>query len=78
MPVYEYKCNKCGATTELLESGSSIGERVVCGSCGSTDVEKLLSAPVVGLGRRAPGTTCCGREERCDSPPCSEGGTCRR
>jgi ubiquinone/menaquinone biosynthesis C-methylase UbiE len=28
--------------------------------------------------QRVPGHTCCGREERCETPPCSDGGTCRR
>jgi hypothetical protein len=25
-----------------------------------------------------PGTTCCGRAERCETPPCSLDDTCRR
>jgi hypothetical protein len=25
-----------------------------------------------------PGSTCCGRSERCDTPPCSNDGKCQR
>ena len=42
-------------------------------------LDKLISAPVMLSGRtaRPAGRTYCGREERCDAPPCSEGGECR-
>ena len=77
MPIYEYRCNNCAATFELLVRD---GKTATCPDCGSASVDKLFSAPFVSSGQtaRQPGHTCCGREERCASPPCSEGGTCRR
>jgi len=77
MPIYEYRCRDCDATFEALVRDSNA---VTCPQCGSSSLDKLLSAPVMLSGRtaRPTGRTCCGREERCDAPPCSEGGECRR
>jgi putative FmdB family regulatory protein len=76
MPVYEYRCCDCRATFEVLVRTASL---VTCPHCGSSSVDKLFSAPTVLSGQtaRPAGHTCCGREERCDAPPCSTGGVCR-
>lgn len=76
MPIFEYRCQDCGVAFEALLRGN---EEVKCPQCGSMSLEKLLSAPVVLSGRaaRAAGHTCCGREERCDKPPCSDGRGCQ-
>lgn len=42
MPIYDYTCDDCGTTFELLVLGSSQAE---CASCGSTKLTKLISAP---------------------------------
>lgn len=77
MPVYEYRCLDCEVQFEALVRG---GEAVRCPRCASASLDKLLSAAVMLSGRtaRQAGRTCCGREERCDAPPCSEGGECGR
>lgn len=77
MPVYEYRCEQCGVTFEALVRR---GRAVTCPDCGSASLSKLLSAATVISGRTATsrGTTCCGRSERCDMPPCSDGAACRR
>jgi len=78
MPIYEYRCKSCGERVEILVRSGSNGSPI-CPNCGSALLEKLLSAPHVMTGQRRPaGRTCCGREERCETPPCSEGGACRR
>jgi len=76
MPIYEYRCCACDAQFETLVRG---GEPIACPNCGSTALDKLVSAPFVSTGRtaRPAGQTCCGRDERCDRPPCSGAGTCR-
>lgn len=77
MPIYEYRCVDCGTTFEALVRDQGV---VTCPDCGSSSLKKLLSTPTVLSGRtaRPAGRTCCGREERCDAPPCSNEGTCRR
>jgi putative FmdB family regulatory protein len=80
MPIYEYRCEECGAVTEFLQRKVGVAEKVTCEKCGSGKVTKLLSVANVSVsaGRSAPGQTCCGREERCDTPPCGSDGVCRR
>ncbi|MBW2060747.1 MAG: zinc ribbon domain-containing protein [Deltaproteobacteria bacterium] len=79
MPIYEYRCKACGNVTEFLVSPDE-EIAVFCSHCDSHDMEKIMSvASFLGdTTERIPGQTCCGREERCDSPPCSTGGSCRR
>ena len=77
MPIYEYRCGDCGTGFEALVRGS---RSVTCPHCGSSSLDKLLSAPTVLSSRtaRTVSRTCCGRDERCDAPPCSDGSACRR
>jgi putative FmdB family regulatory protein len=44
MPIYEYRCAKCGFQDEYLQK---VSERPlkVCPSCGKATFKKLLSAP---------------------------------
>jgi putative FmdB family regulatory protein len=79
MPIYEYRCKKCGVASEYLISLSE-EETIFCKTCGSSDLERIMSAATF-LGKtmeRKTGHTCCGREEHCEAPPCSTGGVCRR
>jgi putative FmdB family regulatory protein len=77
MPIYEYRCRGCETTFEALVRGDG---NVTCPHCGSSSLNRLISVPFVSSGQtaRRAGHTCCGREERCDTPPCSEGDVCRR
>jgi putative FmdB family regulatory protein len=79
MPIYEYKCSECGGTFESLVQNLSAAENQKCPACGSQRIDKLLSLPNIQkeFSTRS-GTTCCGREERCEKPPCSTEGHCRR
>jgi len=79
MPIYEYKCQSCGQVSEFLVHSFSGNENLKCPGCGSHNLERLISAPsLVKSNAAAPGTTCCGRTERCETPPCSVGERCRR
>ncbi|HEX75706.1 MAG TPA: zinc ribbon domain-containing protein [Dehalococcoidia bacterium] len=78
MPVYDYKCQQCEKVSEILVR-SSDSKAIRCPSCGSGQLERLVSASyLVRTETRAPGTTCCGRTERCETPPCSTGDVCQR
>ena len=79
MPIYEYKCRTCGTTFEVLMA-SRQDKAVNCRKCGGFEVERIMSAAAVLRSERKPlkGHTCCGREERCEMPPCSTQGGCGR
>jgi len=78
MPLYDYKCRECGRVSEIfLRSVNS--EDIKYPNCGSNNLEKLISASyTIRMGAFMPGTTCCGRAERCETPPCSTDDRCWR
>jgi putative FmdB family regulatory protein len=82
MPIYEYKCAKCGKISEFLVGVGQEETLIKCKYCSSEEMVKLISAPHVSIGRGIIGSqhgqTCCGRDERCDTPPCADDGTCKR
>jgi putative FmdB family regulatory protein len=77
MPIFEYHCRTCGERVEVLVRSSA--SKPHCPDCGNPLTDKLFSVPNVlsERTRRPAGHTCCGQEERCESPPCSQGGECR-
>lgn len=44
MPIYEYKCSKCGHLFELIRPLNKGEEKVNCPLCGDTHPQKLFSA----------------------------------
>jgi putative FmdB family regulatory protein len=77
MPIYDYSCRECGEVSEVLVRALEGNAR--CPHCGSENIEKLVSASFsIKMSTAEPGATCCGREERCEKPPCSTGDTCGR
>jgi putative FmdB family regulatory protein len=79
MPIYDFRCQKCGEVSEFLLPSFSDNRTLTCPDCGSQNLERLISAPrLLRGGANAPGTTCCGRTERCETPPCSTDEGCRR
>ena len=78
MPIYEYKRLDCGKISEIFLRSPNT-ETIECPICGSKNLQKLLSASyAIRMDASMPGRTCCGRTERCETPPCSSGGVCRR
>jgi len=78
MPIYDFKCRECGRTSEVFVRNldSPVAH---CPDCGSEDMEKLISASItMKMSTSTDNTTCCGRAERCEVPPCSTGDRCRR
>ncbi len=64
MPLYEYKCGKCGMQFEELVSSSSV-ENPVCPGCGEGKTEKLLSIFAASVGGASAGS----------APPCGMKGS---
>jgi len=46
MPLYEYRCGKCGKETEVIQSFSEKPLRI-CPHCGARALKKLMSAPAI-------------------------------
>jgi putative FmdB family regulatory protein len=77
MPIYDYRCRQCGQVREVFQR--SQGEKPAeCPSCGSESLERLVSTFSVLGSETSEGGTCCGRDTRCESPPCSTDNVCRR
>ena len=88
MPTYEYLCESCGYKFEKFQNMSEKHLKD-CPKCGK-ELKRLIGrgmgvilkskgAKVPGyINNIASGKTCCGRDERCDTPPCSDNGICKR
>ena len=63
MPIYEFKCRKCGhGFEELMAMGDAARPDLECPACGSRQVEKGFSAFATGGGATASAPTGgCGR-----------------
>ena len=47
MPIFEYKCSKCGHVTEFLLARPK-STKLTCEKCSSGDLQRLLSGFAVG------------------------------
>ena len=43
MPIYEFKCNNCGAIKSVLVKGFKDPDDVVCDACGSHEFKRIIS-----------------------------------
>lgn len=58
MPIYEYKCNDCGAKFEVLVFSSE--KKVHCEKCGSENSERLFSGFATSGTSVSSGSSCAG------------------
>jgi putative FmdB family regulatory protein len=81
MPTYEYLCTECGLRFERRQA-TTAAPLAACPSCagairrlpgggGGILVRSGAAASTVPCRRE---TTCCGRDQRCDKPPCGGSG----
>ena len=66
MPIYEYKCGKCGHITEFLERFDSKADHQ-CEKCGGGNLTKVMSV----FSANAEGKSITGGADSC--PSCSDG-----
>jgi putative FmdB family regulatory protein len=71
MPIYEYRCQKCGQVDEFLIMKKQ--EQPRCSQCGSEDLTKLMSAHSTSSSSSRnvgePGSGgCCGTPHSCGTP----------
>ncbi len=89
MPTYEYQCEDCGYKFEKFQKMNDQPIKT-CPKCGK-NVKRLIGAGTGIIfkgsgfyatdyrkGASSGGGTCCGRAERCEKPPCSDDGVCKR
>ena len=69
MPLFEYKCQKCDAVTEFLESANT-KKKHICKKCGSDDTSKMFSTFAPMVKDRAAGGKC----DRCPEHKCPYSG----
>ncbi|HOJ76728.1 MAG TPA: zinc ribbon domain-containing protein [Bacillota bacterium] len=76
MPIYEYRCQDCGMTVELLQKMGATEAGVACPNCNSTQLKKLISAhAVTKSGAVQNNNSVCERAPICGSSSCC-GGSC--
>ncbi len=69
MPIYEYKCKKCGKVFEHLARNADDAP-ASCAHCGAAELEKQFSAFAINMG----GTAGAAMPEKCGS--CPSAGAC--
>jgi putative FmdB family regulatory protein len=67
MPIYSYRCKKCGSEFELLVGVTADSKEKKCSKCGSKDIEKTLSSFSFKMGSSSTGNP---------RGSCSTGGCC--
>ncbi|MCU0302769.1 MAG: zinc ribbon domain-containing protein [Thermoanaerobaculales bacterium] len=70
MPIYEYRCSRCGAVFARLQSLSSEVRPMPCPSCHGEETERLLST--FAAGASSPRSGSCG--SGASGPPACGGG----
>lgn len=61
MPIYEYKCKKCGNKFELRLGFNHDKKSIKCPGCNSQDPERIFSPFMTGASSRGPssaGSSC--------------------
>ncbi len=53
MPVYDYKCRKCGTEFEKFLRSLTAASTVKCDKCGSSQVTKLVTCCAISSGGKS-------------------------
>ncbi len=81
MPIFEYKCNNCNNVFEILQLPGQ-NSKFSCVHCGSTDLQKMISAPFLPSSVGKPANDdlkCCGspaHKDCAEAKECNAPGTC--
>ncbi len=74
MPIFEYRCEKCGNVFEEIVSGNR-DKKISCPACQSANTEKLMSAiGAISMGKSSAGP--CGSSCSSASSCAASGGAC--
>ena len=73
MPLYEYQCQACEKTAEVLVRGDA-DQPAECPVCGSREMQRLLSVPAAPAVRGGGTLPVAGGGGDCGAPRCCGGG----
>lgn len=76
MPVYDYKCQKCGKVFEKFWRTLAAAGSVKCEKCGSASVEKLITCCAVSSGGKSEGAGSSKSSHSCSSCSSHSCSTC--
>jgi len=76
MPVYDYKCQKCGKVFEKFLRTLSAADSVTCEKCGSARVKKLVSCCAISSGAKGESSGSSKSSHSCGSCSSHSCGTC--
>jgi putative FmdB family regulatory protein len=48
MPIYDFRCDDCGETFEVMASFDSLAEKSVCPACGGRRASRVFGAVQLG------------------------------
>lgn len=71
MPIYEFKCTKCGEFFEVLVMAKDSDDTVNCPKCKSEEFERVLSSTNYSVGSTTKGEKATKQVRNCSSGSCS-------
>jgi putative FmdB family regulatory protein len=71
MPIYEFKCLKCGEFIELLIMNKDEAIEMKCPQCGGGDLERVLSFTSYTMGSPAAGNKASAQTRTCSGGSCT-------
>lgn len=72
MPIYEFRCTRCGNIQEFLVTGSSAEIAMKCSACEGDELERILSRVSYAVGTSSGEVT----SPRVTSKSCGPGKSC--
>jgi putative FmdB family regulatory protein len=76
MPVYDYKCQKCGKVFEKFIRSLSAAAEVKCEKCGSAKVKKMVTCCAISSGGKSENASSSKSSHSCGSCSGSHCSTC--
>jgi len=70
MPIYEFKCLKCGEIVDLLFKNRNEQIEIKCPLCGSTNLERIMSTVAFGNSNHKESSKVTCQTRSCESGSC--------
>jgi putative FmdB family regulatory protein len=70
MPIYEFRCLKCGEIFEYLSLGKDEPLKIRCQNCHHSELERIMSRMSANMSSRGPGARTSVTKRKCSSGTC--------